>query len=187
MRSLLFLPILLVLFASCSQKLVPLTDSLRKEYNLTAEVMPNLQYYVSKDIVFTGSTSSGEPEIKNGVIYDKKGKNVNELIVYEKTPGVCTSVSGASLEISIDRREASLNFQVYKDFVPDYNGVMQPKDNFYYRLKADYWGPVSGEFMFGEKSMHTPSTNRYVHLLVDLRKISKVDKEPRVARGVKVH
>jgi hypothetical protein len=186
MRNLLFLPILLILFSSCSQKLVPLTDSLRKEYELTDEVMPILQYYVSKDVVFTGGTSSTERDIKKGVIYDTKGKKVDEIIIYEKTPGICLNVHASSLEISFDRRESALTFGVYPDYVKGLDGKVIKKDNPNYRLQADFWGAVSGEFLLGEKPMHTPASNRYAHLLVDLRKVAKIEKEPRVARGEKV-
>ncbi len=186
MRNLLFLPILLVLFSSCAKKLVPLTDSLRKEYNLTPEVMPNLQYYVSKDIVFTGGISSSETEIKKGIIYDKKGKSVDELIVYERTPGICLNLGTSSLQVSFDRNESPLIFEVYPDYVEGLDGKIIKKSNPNYRLQADFWGAVSGEFTLGEKSMHTPASNRYAYLLVDLRKVSKIEKKPHVARGRKV-
>ena len=186
MRNLLFLPILLVLFSSCSQKLVPLTDSLRKDYTLNAEVVNIVQLYDSKEIVLTIDSSSGERSIKNGIIYDKKGKNISEVIIFEKTPGICIGVSGSSLLVSFDERENPLTFEIYPDYVESFGKIIK-KDNPNYRLQSDYWGPVSGEFNFNGRSMHTPSTNRYAHLLVDLRKVSKLEKESRVARGVKVH
>lgn len=186
MRNLLFLPILLILFSSCSKRLVPLTDSLRKEYNLTDEVMPSLQYYISQDVVFTRGTSSSKLNIKKGVIYDTKGKKVDEIIIYEKTPGICIDVVGSDLKLSYDKNESPVDFGVYPDYQKDFTGKIVKKDNPNYRLQADYWGPVSGEFMFGEKAMHTSSENRYAHLLVNLRNISNVEKKLHVARGRKV-
>jgi hypothetical protein len=183
MRNLFFLPILLVLFSSCAKKLVPLTDKLRNDYALTPEVILTLQYYVSQDIVFTADAKSAERTIRNGVIYDKKGKKTKEFIILEKTPGVCLNVGGSTLQMSFDVRYGPLNFGVYPDYYQKSDKKMDIRENLNYRLQADYWGLMKGEFALGEKNMLTDASNKYAHLFVDLRELSDIEKESEIARG----
>ncbi len=173
----------LVLLTSCSRKYVPLTDALRKKYGLGDKEMPIVQGFISRDVTFTADTAYVKRTIKKGVIYQTDSKDVEDIVIIKKTPGKCLKATGSSLEVRFDSRDTPLKFSVFPDYDTDSNGEMIPIYNPKYRLEADYWDILSGEFTINEQMMYTSSINRDAYIYVDLRQISNFNKKRRVARG----
>ena len=105
------------------------------------------------------------------------GKKVEEVVVRKGTPGVLIFMPkekrfAVSFENNNDER--------YLMFGPN------PKAGNRYVLLASDWKRRRGEVRYDGKSYYTPSESAYAALMVDLKKIRKVQVKSRTAKGRKI-
>ena len=162
-----------VSFSSCSKNLVPFTSDIQKKYNLDEERIEKIQFYTSKDIRLFREVTTGHSAITNGTIRIEEGKEIEEIIIPEGTPGVAVWIPkeqkfGVSFESSDD---------TYLTFGPN------PKTNDRYYLLASEWKNRIGTVTYNGEKFNTSQQSADSFLLVDLKKVRKTDVDQRVAKG----
>lgn len=175
MRKLFFFLVLAILLSSC-KNLVPYTDAMKKKYNWNDEQVKRIQFYVSHDIVLHRELSQGSTEIVQGKIKTINGKKVEEILIREGTPGVLTDIP--------KQNKMLVSFEVSDDHYLSFG--VNPNANEKYVLLASDWNNGMGKVHYSDKVYYTDPDSKYAFLLVDLRKIQKMDITQRVAKGRKV-
>jgi len=175
MRKLFFFLALAILLSSC-KNLVPYTDAMKKKYNWNDEQVKRIQFYVSHDIVLHRELSQGSTEIVQGKIKTINGKKVEEILIREGTPGVLTEIP--------KQNKMLVSFEVSDDHYLSFG--VNPNANEKYVLLASDWNNGMGKVHYSDKEYYTDPDSKYAFLLVDLRKIQKMDITQRVAKGRKV-
>lgn len=176
MRSILILSILALSFGSC-KNLVPYSNNLRDQFNLNEQQIRKIQFYVSTEIVLQREVSSANTKIESGKIKMLNGRKVQEIIIPVGTKGVLTDIPRENkLLVSFE-----LDDNHYLSF-----GV-NPNANNHYTLLASSWNGSVGTVTYaGEKYQANPES-KFSQLMVDLRKIQKLQTKQRVAKGRKVN
>jgi hypothetical protein len=90
--------------ATGCKSFVPFTQEIRDQNRLTEAELKNLQYYVSSTITLRRELESGGRQVTgNHKLLVVAGKTIEEVVVPEKTPGICVGVTGRSLQISFEQ------------------------------------------------------------------------------------
>lgn len=169
----------LVLLAinACSPTLTSFTQRLYDEYDWTESELKRIQFYVSDDIVLRRQLSGGSSEIISGEIKVVDGREVEEVVIRRKTPGVLLFLPkenrfAISFETEGDDR--------YLIFGPN------PKAGNRYALLASEWTRRSGTVTYEGRKFDVESASAFASLMVDLKKIRKISVNSRTARGRRV-
>src|SRR5512144_2345273 len=89
------------------RSLVPFTQEIRDQNHLNEAELKNLQYYVSSTITLRREAESGGRQVTgNHKLLVVAGKTIEEVVVPEKTPGICVGVGPRSLQISFEQGTA---------------------------------------------------------------------------------
>ncbi len=90
--------------ASGCRSFVPLTQEIRDQSHLSDAELKNLQYYVSSTITLRREAESGGRQVTgNHKLLVVAGKTIEEVVVEERTPGICVAVGDRSLFISFEQ------------------------------------------------------------------------------------
>lgn len=160
--------------ASCSPKLTPFTQDLYDQNRWSEQELKKIQFYLSEDIILRRQYKEGESTIAGGKIRMVDGREVEEIIFRKGTPGVLlftprTNRFAISFESNGEDR--------YLMFGPN------PKAGDRYVLLAKDWDRRTGRVSYDDKVYTTTSSSAFSHLLVDLRRINKLEVERRTAGG----
>ncbi|MCS6819141.1 MAG: hypothetical protein RMJ53_03255 [Chitinophagales bacterium] len=175
MRFIIFSVVLVAALSSC-KNLVPYTESLRQKYNWNENQIKKIQFYNSRQIILQRQLEKDEIAIEGGKIKIRDGKKIEEIIIKRHTPGVAVSIpSRDRLEISFEKDDNHyLRFGV------------NPNEGKKFSLLASEWNNGIGKITYHGKTYYTSPDAAYVFLMVDLRKIDRIELNQRVARGRKV-
>jgi hypothetical protein len=165
----------LVLFSACN-RLSYFTDELNDRYRWTEAELKKIQFYVSQDIVLKREVTGGDREVVSGRIKIEDGRKIEEVVVKKGTPGAYL-FSPKEDRFAIGFEESNDRYLIFGP---------SPKYSDRFVLLASDWDRRSGEVTYDNKTWRVSSDNAYAALLVDLRKINKVDVNSRVAKGRKV-
>ena len=166
----------IVLFGACSNKLSYFTDELNERYRWTDDELKKIQFYVSQDIVLKREINGGDREIVSGKIKIEDGRQIEEVVIKKGTPGAFL-FSPKEDRFAIGFEEGNERYLIFGP---------SPKYIDRFVLLASDWDRRTGEVSYDNKTWRVSSDNAYAALLVDLRKINKVDVNSRVAKGRKV-
>lgn len=165
------------LLASCGPTLRPFTQDLYEEYGWTEADLQRIQFYVSKDIVLRRQLNTGTTEISSGEIKIVDGKEIEEVIIREGTPGVFLfSPKTNRLAVSFDSGSDTR----FLMFGPN------PKVNNRFVLLGSDWDRRSGKVTYDGQSYWVDSEVAYASLMVDLKKISKTKIKSTTASGRRI-
>ena len=167
----------LLMLTSCSSRLTYFTEDLYEEQGWSQEDLKKIQFYISKDIRLKRELTGGSSEIISGKIKVEDGRKIEEVIIPKGTPG-------AFLFSPKENR-----FAVTFEAEGDDNYLMfgpSPKYSDRFVLLASDWKRRSGKVSYAGKSWRISSEEAYAALLVDMRKVSKVDVNSRTAKGRRV-
>jgi hypothetical protein len=105
---------------------VPFTHELRTEHSLTDEEVKNLQFYVSHDITLRREVESGARKVTPGhKLLLISGKQIEEVVIAAKTPGVAVKVGQRALAVSF-QPGTSLVFALKGSRLALENGFLRP-------------------------------------------------------------
>jgi hypothetical protein len=167
----------LSLLSSCSSKLTYFTQDLQNQYRWTDSELKKIQFYVSRDVVLKRELTGGSSDIVSGKIKVEDGRRIEEVVIRKGTPGAFI-FSPKSERFAVSFEDNDENFLMFGP---------SPKYSDRYVVLASDWDRRSGEVTYSGKKWKVSSEAAYAALLVDLRKISKVDVNSRVAKGRKVN
>jgi hypothetical protein len=176
MKNLIILLFPLFLLSSC-KTLIPYTTDLRIENQWSQNDLRKIQYYVSQPIVLQRQLRNNETNIVSGKIKTVDGRQVQEIIIRKGTRGVVAAFP--------DDNRMAVSFEISDQYFLTF-GVDPKRGNRFYLRLADF---KQNEFArvtyFGETYDVSPqSLNAF--LQVNQKKINKMKKDLRVAKGRKV-
>lgn len=163
--------------SSCSPELRPFTSNLLKEGEWSDNDLKKIQFYLSNDLVISRALTDGTSEITSGSIKMVKGEKVEEVRIPQGTPGVFLFRS--------DKDHFAIGF----DGASDKRYLMfgpNPKQRGAYVLLASEWKDRQGKVRFDDKFYFTNPDGAWANLMVDLRKIKKVEVTSNTVRGRRV-
>ena len=163
--------------SSCSPELRPFTSNLLKEGEWSDNDLRKIQFYLSNDLVISRALTGGTSEITSGTIKMVKGEKVEEVRIPQGTPGVFLFRS--------DKDHFAIGF----DGASDKRYLMfgpNPKQRGAYVLLASEWKDRQGKVRFDDKFYFTNPDGAWANLMVDLRKIKKVEITSNTVRGRRV-
>jgi len=172
----LFAVLSLAFLSSCSNRLTYFTEDLNERYRWTDAELKKIQFYTSQDIVLKREISGGDREVVSGKIKIEDGRKIEEVVVRKGTPGAFL-FSPKENRFAIGFEESNERYLIFGP---------TPKYSDRFVLMASDWDRRSGSVTYDNKTWKVSSDNAYAALLVDLRKINKVDVNSRVAKGRKV-
>ncbi|HLP50142.1 MAG TPA: hypothetical protein VK154_04620 [Chitinophagales bacterium] len=162
-------------FSSC-KNLVPYTDSMKKKYNWGESEIKRIQFYVSHDIVLHREAQKGSTDIEKGVIKNVRGRKVDEIIIPAGTKGIVTEIPKES--------KLLVSFETGDDRYLSFG--VNPNASDRYVLLASDWKNEMGKVHYAGDEYYTDPDSKYASLLVDLRKIEKMEVKQRIAKGRKI-
>jgi hypothetical protein len=106
---------------------VPFTHELRTEHGLTDEEVKNLQFYVSHDVTLRREVESGGRKVTPGhKLLLISGKQIEEVVIGAKTPGVAVKVGPRAIAVSFQPGTA-LIFAIKGSRLALENGFLRPE------------------------------------------------------------
>ena len=174
-----FAPVLsiIIILTSCGPQLRPFTSNVLKEGQWNDSELKRIQFYLSDDIVINRALTEGTSEITSGTIKIVKGQKIEEVRIPRGTPGVFLF------------RDKGDHFAIGFDANSDKRYLMfgpNPKMRGNYVLLASEWKDRQGKVRFDDKFFFTNPDATWASLMVDLRKIRKVEVTSSTVKGRKV-
>ena len=166
------------LFSSGCASLVPFTSSLQRQYNIKDQDLNKIQFYNSDDILlYKDVSSSGRPTIEGGKIKVIDGREVEEITIKGLTKGIVANSD-------MNARKMAVSFEINDNYYLSFGE--NPKFNNKFCLFASNWSNNLGEVTYNGEKYNTPTQSGKVYLLVDVRKLQKLNTKTRVAKGRKI-
>ncbi|MCB0537194.1 MAG: hypothetical protein KDE33_06660 [Bacteroidetes bacterium] len=176
MKNIILVSSLILLFSSC-KTLVPFTENLKVENKWSDNELKSIQFYNSNTIILHRELNNNETGIESGKIKIIDGKEVEEIIIQAKTPGVVTSLPSNKVAISFELDDS--HFLVF--------GIDPKRNNRYYlRLKEKYNPNTGAKVTYNNKVYQISNGSLNSFLMVNLKKINKEQRNLRVAKGRKL-
>ena len=167
----------LFLLSSCSPRLSDYTNRLQKSNDWSEDELRQIQFYLSSDIVLKRQIKEGSSEIVNGKIKMENGRQIEEILIPRKTPGVFLfSPKTERCAVAFEGNSESR----FLMFGPN------PKAGNRYVLLASDWDKRRGKVTYDGKIYYVDSQSAFAGLQVDLRRIRKTKVSSRVAKGRKI-
>lgn len=105
---------------------VPFTHELRTEHGLTDDEVKNLQFYVSHDVTLRREIESGGRKVTPGhKLLLISGKQIEEVVIPAKTPGVAVKVGPRAIAVSFQPGTAMI-FTIKGSRLALDNGFLRP-------------------------------------------------------------
>lgn len=162
---------------SCSQR-VPLTEEIKKEYELDADNMKKVQFYTSSQIILQRSVKNGSQEIsQDGKLVVNENKQENRLIINPSTKCIFEKFG--------DKGEVFIRFEVGPGKTLKF-AVRQNQTTGKYYLVADWKPEKGGEVQYGNETYYANSASGNAFLMVSVKKLKKTKRKDRIVKGIKV-
>jgi len=173
MKNLLILTVAILALSSCSKNLVPYSQNIQDKYNISDAQMKQVQFYTSNDILIFRNISDADTEVISGKIKIQNGREVEEVVIPKGTPGVIVwDDKEKRYGVSFDAQDSQ-----FLTFGPN------PKKANRYYLMASEWNQKIGTIKFNGQEYKTTPRSADVYLMVDLKKIDRVDVDRKVLKG----
>ncbi|HMN88700.1 MAG TPA: hypothetical protein PKD70_03915 [Saprospiraceae bacterium] len=165
---------LLLALGACSPRLSPFTERIYDENRLTEVDLKKIQFYLSDDIVLRRTLSVTDTRVQGGSIRIEGGRQMEEIVIRGGTPGVFLfSPKAKRFAISFESNRE----ERYLMFGPN------PKMQGRFTLLASEWGPQRGTVTYGGQQFEVTTSAAWAGLLVDIKRMDRVDMKSRTASG----
>ena len=171
-----YLSVLLFSLSACGPKLTPFTERLYQQSNWTKGDLKKIQFYLSDDVRLTRALGRGSSEIVKGKIKIEDGREVEEVVIPKMTPGIFL-FSPKDKRFAVSFEDSDARFLM---FGPN------PKKGDRYVLLASEWRGRRGTVRYDDKEWTVDADDAIANLMVDLKKIRKVEVSRRTAGGRKI-
>jgi hypothetical protein len=166
-----------ILLSSCAIK-VPLTKAIKEEFNLTAQNIKQVQFYVSTQIVMERSSQKGSSETNSdGTLVSSSNNEKERIIILPKTAGIFEKFGAEN--------HAIIRFESgdgkYITFATRPN-----MDNGKYYLLADWEPSKGGKMTYGNEEYYATSISGESFLMVKIKKSQNTKRKDRVVKGMKI-
>lgn len=167
----------MLLLSSCSEKIY-FTQAIRDQYNLTAEEMRGIQFYISDEVVLRkGEENENQKTTEDGKLIVESGKSIDQLVIKANTKGGVEGVSdNRTIDIGFD--DESGNFLTFGSS-RNRNGL--------YTLQAISWENGRGKIRYGDAYWYASKGSENAALMFKMKSIKKLRVNEKVAKGRKVN
>lgn len=167
----------ILLLTSCGPTLSPFTQRLYEDQRWSEKDMEKIQFYLSEDIVLTRELRGGSSDIVRGEIKIVDGREVEQLVIRRKTPGVFLfSPKEERFAVSFEDG-GSDRFLI---FGPN------PQAGGRYTLRASDWNRRSGTITYDGLRWQVSTADAFAALMVDMKRIRNRSVRSRVAGGRRI-
>jgi hypothetical protein len=184
---------------------VPFTQELRDQHNITNDNLKNLQFYNSHQITLRREVERGGSQVTPGhKLLVIAGKQIEEVVIEEHTPGVVLAASESTLRVSFDEG-SSMEFQLrgpepLSEPVSQRGGFASAPDPFpgnnpqrdesaerHFFGTGNYWLiPNGGSVTFLGQSWQAVGDTQQSHLVISTESLEEVEEERTVLKGRKL-
>jgi len=161
--------------SSCAPSYSPFTQRLYEDYQWEEEELEQIQFYLSDDIVLRREYKGGSSEIIAGEITVVEGREMEEVVIRQGTPGVFL--------FSPKRNRFAISFDEEGDYLmfgPN------PRLGNRYALLASQWRRNEGVVTYGGRKFRVDSRGSYATLMVDLKRVQRNASNSKVASGRRI-
>ncbi len=167
----------LLIVASCGIK-VPLTEDIKKQYNLDESNLKGVQFYVSDQIILEQSQEKGSSgTTSDGTLVNTKSNEKNRLIILPRTKCV--------FEEYVDEKTIKIRFESGKGRTLTF--AMNPnrsRDKFYF--KADWVQGKGGKIEYDNQVYYATPESINAYIMVKVKRSQKTKRKDRRVKGMKV-
>lgn len=195
-----------LLFASgCGGGLIAFTHELREQQGLTNEELKNLQWYVSHSITLRRELESGGRQVTGShKLLVVSGKNIEEVVIEEHTPGIALNVTEGTITVSFEQG-SSLDFSAQSgrlsssepqptfaegpDPFPGNNPDKPPAPAVASGLfSGNYFMVIEpgGKVRFQTREFEAVEESFQAHLMIDADTLDEVVKNRKVLKGLRL-
>lgn len=175
MRTSVLLVLFIVLLSGC-KSFAPFTDAMRTQNGWGEREVKRIQFYTSDAIVLRHDLARNETSIQSGRIKTIDGRRVEEVVIPARTPGVVVE--------ALEDGRLAVSFEISDRYYLTF-GVNPGRGDRYFLL-AKSWRNKVGRVTYNNRIYQAVSSSADAHLLVNMKRIRKLQKEERVARGRKL-
>jgi hypothetical protein len=188
----------------CGGGLIAFTHELREQQGLTNEELKNLQWYVSHSITLRRELESGGRQVTGShKLLVVSGKNIEEVVIEEHTPGIALNVTEGTITVSFEQG-SSLDFSAQSgrlssdpqpsfaeapDPFPGNNPDKPPAPAVASGLfSGSYFmviGP-GGKVKFQTREFEAVEDSFQAHLMIDSDTLDEVVKNRKVLKGLRL-
>ncbi|MFT7121684.1 MAG: hypothetical protein ACJAZ9_001870 [Neolewinella sp.] len=163
-------------FSSCGPRLSPLTQRMIEDQSWQEDELKRIQFYLSEDLILTREVRNGNTEIRNGQVKMIDGRQVEQMVFKQKTPGIFVfSPKTQRMAVSFENNDEN-----YLVFGPN------PKAGNRYTLLASDWKRRVGSVTYAGKTWRVNAADAYASLLIPLKRLRENDVRGKVAGGRKL-
>jgi hypothetical protein len=166
-----------LLLSSCGPRLSPFTQRLYEDQRWSEQDLERIQFYLSEDIVLTRELRGGSSDIVRGEIKIVDGREVEQLVIRRKTPGVFLFSPREERFAVAFEDGGSDRFLI---FGPN------PRAGGRFTLRASDWDRRSGTVTYDGRKWRVSSSDAFAALMVDMKRIRKQNVRSRVAGGRRI-
>lgn len=163
-----------VLFLASCKTLVPFTNQLKQDNGWQQTELEAIQYYTSETIILNRHVKNDETSIVSGKIKTIDGRQVEEIIIKEGTPGIVTAFP--------DSERIAVSFEISDDYYLTF-GIDQNRGGRYYLRLKDYKKNEYAKVTYIGQTYSLSPQSLNAFLEIDMKKIKKEQKSLRVAKG----
>lgn len=200
-------PLVFVFVLGCGAALVPFSHELRREHDLTAHDLQNIQFYISSKVVLRRELEKEDKVVTaTHKLVLVSGKRVEEVVIAKGTPCVAVKVAADRLAVSFEPG-ASIVFSAGADRVPvepvapRAQEFASPPEPFPGNKIAGDDAPRSTPSAFGDyflavdrdgsleyqgKRWRVVEEGEEAHLLINARALNSVETSTKVVPGMKL-
>ena len=137
-----------LLTSGCASRMVPFSNELRTEHNLSPEDIQSLQFYVSNSVKLRREVASDRRVIRGGQLKLHKGKTIEEIVIEKKTPGVAETITDSTISVSFEEG-STIDFSLKTPRTTAF--LLKPNDNTRFAEEPDPF-PGSAAPILAERS-----------------------------------
>ena len=185
----------------CHPAMVPLTQELREQNHLSEGELKNLQYYVSHTVTLRREAdSAGRQVTGNHKLVVVAGKQIEEVVIEARTPGICLHVGAHTLEVSFEQgtsiqftpatsryQSAAGGFANPPDVDPfpgNHPRAPEPRSDSVFSGGYMIWMTPQSTVTFMGKSFDAVDDTANAGLLIDAESLEQVVKRRKVLPGL---
>lgn len=170
------LAVLLFVLPACSPR-IPFTQEIRTQYNLTAEELRRIQFYVSDPVLLRRGIENDKKRTEDGTLIIQTGKQIEQVFIKANTPGVVQQVVD-NQRLAVAFEDGAENYLVFGSGVSR-NGL--------YYLNALEWDQGRGKVNYNGQTWYSNTGSDAVYLLFRMKSIRELRVNEKVAKGRKVN
>jgi hypothetical protein len=171
---LLLISSLLASLASCGSLPATFTQNTRTKYNLSAEDLKSLQFYVSGDIVLTRYSREERKATEKGELTLLKDEVLERIVIKSGTPCLVYEVIDGN-RIAFSFEDGAARYLVFAN--------IRNQDGRYTLQALDWKSEKGGKVNYGEKEYYVNPSSRESYIYLMVKSLDRFQLDQKVVKG----